>query len=486
MARAGSEEEAELVRSRVRNDLNAVVLAELDLALGALAGDEPVHIPRLSVHLNLPSAGTPAEVVAALFREELASLDGVPGLPVPASAREPLRESAGDALIHYLETGVAAWHLSPASSETPRRLAGDSALRLPHLLNATLKAPTVERRLRGLIRLFELLPPAYWVEAAAIPEQPVPRFRGAPPPEKVLGALAVTGGAERARLAAVVLLGAHTPDRELSQLASVVSSLFGGDLPAMPPGAQRWVEAILHPVGPDVRRGDASPAHLAPQAPPSADGPTIDNEVIASLERALLAPDDASRTAPRSTDTGPGPIRPPETQVIEPFGLPAPNAGIVVLNPFLTAYLGDRGVEWDGSGIDQPALPRAAALLHLLATGRDPAEFELGFVKVLLGLHPEAELPLAPARITHDDRAEATSLLQSVIGHWRSLGNTSIEGLRSTFLQRPGLLYDDGQGWLLRVEGRGFDMLMEGLPWGYETIKLPWMSRPVFTEWIPG
>jgi hypothetical protein len=63
------------------------------------------------------------------------------------------------------------------------------------------------------------------------------------------------------------------------------------------------------------------------------------------------------------------------------------------------------------------------------------------------------------------------------------LGETSIDGLRHTFLQRRGVLRDAGHAWNLQVEPAAFDVLLASLPWTFGIVRLPWMTRPIFIEW---
>jgi hypothetical protein len=81
------------------------------------------------------------------------------------------------------------------------------------------------------------------------------------------------------------------------------------------------------------------------------------------------------------------------------------------------------------------------------------------------------------------DREEAETVLQSTINYWSVLKNTSIDGLRSSFVQRSGLLRRTENGWELQVEHQSFDMLLEHLPWSISIIKLSWMKQPLYTEW---
>jgi len=55
--------------------------------------------------------------------------------------------------------------------------------------------------------------------------------------------------------------------------------------------------------------------------------------------------------------------------------------------------------------------------------------------------------------------------------------------LRGNFLARRGRLEPREDDWLLRVEPRSYDLLLEGLPWGIAHVKLPWMPRLMHVEW---
>ena len=160
-------------------------------------------------------------------------------------------------------------------------------------------------------------------------------------------------------------------------------------------------------------------------------------------------------------------------------------AGLVLLHPYIVRLFDNCGVKDAGiAELHVSALPRAAALLYLLATGREELyEYELGLIKILLGLHPETALPVCAGLLTPDDVDEADTLLQSVIDHWSVLKNTSIQGVRSSFIERQGLMREDDSGWSLNVERKPYDMLLDQIPWSISIVKLPWMQRAIFTEW---
>ena len=193
---------------------------------------------------------------------------------------------------------------------------------------------------------------------------------------------------------------------------------------------------------------------------------------------------------PRRHDTASasGPASSPELSVVEASldeGVPAHDAGLVLLHPYLDRLFDAVGLARDDAGaIPEASLPRVAALLHWLLAGREEIhEFELATIKVLLGATPERMVLVAPGLLSENDRAEADALLTAAVSHWEVLGETSIDGLRRTFLQRRGVLRDLGHAWSLQVEPAPFDVLLASLPWTFNIVKLPWMTRPIFIEW---
>lgn len=161
-------------------------------------------------------------------------------------------------------------------------------------------------------------------------------------------------------------------------------------------------------------------------------------------------------------------------------GIYIENAGLVLLHPFLPRFFTALGIATEDKLL-QPE--RALYLLHFLATGQLIApEHELILPKILcnvpLETPTESDVTLTPA-----EQEESTALLESVIHHWDALGNTSPDGLRGTFLLRSGKVSLKGDHWLLQVEAREFDILLDQLPWGIGMIKLPWMEKMLGVEW---
>lgn len=156
-------------------------------------------------------------------------------------------------------------------------------------------------------------------------------------------------------------------------------------------------------------------------------------------------------------------------------------AGVILLHPFLPRFFEALGIA-DDDQIVQPE--RALCLLHFLASGESVApEPALLLPKLLCNVPVEAAVE-SEVDLTAGETDEAMALLQAVIGHWDALRNTTPDGLRGTFLTRPGKVSQRSDGdYLLQVESQSFDILLERLPWGIGVVRLPWMERMLWVEW---
>jgi hypothetical protein len=159
------------------------------------------------------------------------------------------------------------------------------------------------------------------------------------------------------------------------------------------------------------------------------------------------------------------------------------HAGVVVLAPFLKPFfiacgLLD-GLEWK----DKASQYQAVHLLKYLASGGlITPEHSLLLEKLICGLPIDEPIPV-DAGLEAAQLEESQKLLASVISHWQVLKNTSIEGFRETFLKRDGLITCKQDGWMLQVERKTLDVLLDSIPWGYSTLVLPWNQYIINVEW---
>lgn len=174
-------------------------------------------------------------------------------------------------------------------------------------------------------------------------------------------------------------------------------------------------------------------------------------------------------------------ISKPESKAIEKEGIYIANAGLVIMAPFLPVFFRkiELAVEKELTG-----KAKAVCLLQYLA-GYDTnwKEYDMPLNKILCGAEPGDRID-TDIKINADEKGEANKLLESVIEKWAKLGHTSVRGLQEGFLQRNGKLTPNGNEWLLQVEQKPYDMLLEHLPWSISIIKLPWMKYVLKTEWF--
>lgn len=159
------------------------------------------------------------------------------------------------------------------------------------------------------------------------------------------------------------------------------------------------------------------------------------------------------------------------------------NAGLVLATPYLPMLFDRLGLTDDRKFKDRESAEMGIHMLQYLVTAKlESAEFKLVLNKLLCGVEPG--LPIRRSITLSETQGEQLDgLLTAMIQHWSALGNTSIAGLRETFLNRPGVLRLQDDAWRLKVEERAFDVLLDRIPWSYSTIKYPWMKQVIYVEW---
>ncbi len=156
------------------------------------------------------------------------------------------------------------------------------------------------------------------------------------------------------------------------------------------------------------------------------------------------------------------------------------NAGLVLLNPFMESLFNEFEVVKENRMVKPE---KAIQYLIYATTGlQTTEEWNLPLLKLICGV-PFEEIILLDHKLSNQETAEVDKMLLALISHWKILKNTSIAGLQETFLQREGRITEGTSNWLLRVEQRAVDMLIDHLPWNIGFIKLPWMKRALITEW---
>ena len=159
------------------------------------------------------------------------------------------------------------------------------------------------------------------------------------------------------------------------------------------------------------------------------------------------------------------------------------NAGMVLAAPYLPRLWSMLELTEHGAFKSPQAAERAVHLLQFMVNEKTASpEYQLVLNKLLCGVG--GGLPIVrEIRITDHEADVIEQLIKAMILHWKVIGNTSVKGLRESFLQRPGWLHLKDDAWHLRVQEGVFDMLLDQLPWSFSIIKYPWMERAVHVSW---
>jgi hypothetical protein len=160
------------------------------------------------------------------------------------------------------------------------------------------------------------------------------------------------------------------------------------------------------------------------------------------------------------------------------------NSGLILLWPFLTRFFEQLALIKNGEFVNEESRNRAVFLLQQLVFNQiDFPEYDLTLNKLMVGFPLEGHLsPLA--ELTKDEKDLSISLLNGFISNWDKVNNSSIAAIQETFLQREGILKIKKESSLLVIEKKGVDVLLSSLPWNISIIKLTWMEKPIYVEWI--
>lgn len=159
------------------------------------------------------------------------------------------------------------------------------------------------------------------------------------------------------------------------------------------------------------------------------------------------------------------------------------NAGMVLATPYLPQLFRMLDLTDGAKFKDERSAERAIHLLQFMVSEScDSPEFLLSLNKLMCGV-PTGVPIVREIELLPREKEAIEGMLNGIIRNWTILGNTSVQGLRESFLQRSGRLQLKEDNWHLKVEPKGIDVLLDRLPWSFALIKHPWMRRPIYVEW---
>lgn len=176
-------------------------------------------------------------------------------------------------------------------------------------------------------------------------------------------------------------------------------------------------------------------------------------------------------------------------EAVQPEYIEVPNAGLCLLAIWFTRLFGMLGLlkeKEDGKKDlrDMEARIRAIFILQRIVTDepREYKEQELAFNRILTGCPFYVPLPKR-LPLTSQEIQTVESMLSGVKSNWDKLKNTSVKGFQHSFIERPGKLEQREDKWVLYVENRSYDLLLDSLPWSYRQIRLPWLKKNIHVVW---
>lgn len=159
------------------------------------------------------------------------------------------------------------------------------------------------------------------------------------------------------------------------------------------------------------------------------------------------------------------------------------NAGLILLWPFFSSLFDNLELLNGDFFKSESDAVHAANILEYLVNGNERSNKSCSYLNKVLCSNPYDQEIQYPLVVSNKEAEECDDLLKAAIRQWDVLKNTSIIGLRASFLKRNGQLRMEDDT-LLTVGKLSIDVLLDSLPWNFTMIKLPWMERILCVDWI--
>ena len=166
--------------------------------------------------------------------------------------------------------------------------------------------------------------------------------------------------------------------------------------------------------------------------------------------------------------------------------IPISNAGLVILFPFLPMLcmrLNMLSQDRRSFNSNESKVRAIFILQHLMASeDREYDEKDLFLNRLLINYPFNEPLPKR-MELNQDELNTIDSLLEAAKANWEKMRNTSMRGFQEAFLRRAGFIEKTEREWVLTVEERAFDILLDSIPWSYKLVRLPWMENILKVNW---
>ena len=166
--------------------------------------------------------------------------------------------------------------------------------------------------------------------------------------------------------------------------------------------------------------------------------------------------------------------------------IPISNAGLVILFPLLPMLfmrLNMLSQDRRDFNSNESKVRAIFILQHLMASeDREYDEKDLFLNRLLINYPFNEPLPKR-MELNQDELNTIDSLLEAAKTNWEKMRNTSMRGFQEAFLRRAGFIEKTEREWVLTVEERAFDILLDSIPWSYKLVRLPWMENILKVNW---
>jgi len=133
---------------------------------------------------------------------------------------------------------------------------------------------------------------------------------------------------------------------------------------------------------------------------------------------------------------------------------------------------------------DTASKVRAVFLLQYLTCSEEKEyrETELAFNRLLVSLPMHIPLPES-LELTDKEKQTAESMLAGVKANWQAMTGTSVKGFQENFILRTGRLEQQEEKWMLTVDNKTIDLLLDTVRWGFRQIHFPWLKKYIQVVW---
>ena len=177
-----------------------------------------------------------------------------------------------------------------------------------------------------------------------------------------------------------------------------------------------------------------------------------------------------------------------ENTVMEDFDgkYQIPNAGLCLLAPWFVRLFDMLGyLDSEHSAFkDTSSKIRAVFLLQYLVYGeeRQYKESDLLFNRLLTDIPVSIPLPKSLS-LSEKEKETADGMIAGVKANWQKMDGTSIKGFRNSFISRNGVMSRPNDHWVITVEEKAYDIMLDTVPWGFRQIRLPWLKTFIQVVW---